>query len=205
MILDLPSNNVEPGLIPMELHINEFDSSNEHHKKIFKVNFKNLTIDELKQSKADYFVVDTESNCLLLEPSEASLEMSKRFLKGPTSIEDDDDLFEIFFQNKDVHKHYFLIYHPTTRYRKEIYSERIKLFRKFFVENAFYFEPQVEFIEITNKLLAYRLGLDFNGVVLHLTNDFGDSTVASEKKKYFNIPMAWTHHNAFSDSGSELT
>jgi hypothetical protein len=165
------------------------------------MNFLNLSIDELKKSKADYFVADTEGNCLLLEPSETSLAMSKRFLKGPISIDDDDDLFEIFFQNKDVHKHYFLVYHPKKQYKREKYPARVKLFRKFFVENSFYFEPQVEFIEITNKLVAYRLGMDFDGVMLHMTNDFGNSTIASEKKNYFNLPMAWTHHSAFSDSG----
>jgi len=60
--LGLNSNEVQPGFTHYKLLIDQFDESNETHQKLLKMSFPKLIIEDLKKTKADYFLIDTEGN-----------------------------------------------------------------------------------------------------------------------------------------------
>jgi len=124
--------------------------------------------------------------------------MQSRFLKGPPSFNDEDELFEFFYSRRMMHQHYFVTFRKPQKVGREKYPPRVKLFRKFFVENAYLLEPQVQFLEITSPMLARRFGITNDGVLHHFTNDFGDLT-DGEKIKFFTINLSKKVNTELSD------
>lgn len=80
-------------------------------------------------------------------------------------------------------------------------SPRTKLFRKFFIENGAYFEPQVEFIEITNILLARKFGIMEEGLLHYFTNQSDFITIKGELKTILNLKLIANQNTANSEKG----
>lgn len=115
-------------------------------------------------------ISDTYDNWLWLEKDNTDLQIASRFLKGPTQITNEDELFQLMDAKRNLNVHYFIIYNGISSWRDKKFSPLVKIFRKFFIENGHFFEPQVEFIEITNLKTAQKIGITEEGVLHHYAN-----------------------------------
>ena len=153
-----------------KLEIDKFDENNPDHQKIFKRFFKAVDIKTIKNSTCPYMIVDTYSNWLWLEKDNIDLQIASRFLKGPQQISNEDDLFQLMDAKRNLNMHYFIIYNGISQNKEKKFSPLTKIFRKFYIENGHFFEPQAEFIEIANLKTANKIGITEEGVLHHFAN-----------------------------------
>ena len=152
------------------MEIDKFDETNPDHQKMFKKLFNIDDIKIIKQSTSPYMIVDEYSNWLWLENEDIDIQIATRFLKGPTQINNEDELFELMDSKRNLNMHYFIVYNGINSAKDKKFTPLTKIFRKFFIENGYYFEPQAEFIEIMNAKTANKIGIMDEGVLHHYTN-----------------------------------
>lgn len=202
--IDLPSISQISPISLVRLKIDEFDSTNPEHEKIFQKHFPKLTIEKLKNSHKDYLVVDEFGNQLGMEREDVDIEIYKRFIKGPLTFTDHNQLFEYLDSNKKSNKHYFIVYSKHKRFWNKKFSPKMKLFRKFYTENSGFFHPQVEFIEVSGLISTFRLGIKEEGVIHHFTNQLEEISVKGEPSSFYNLKLVKNIHHLSTEKGKFL-
>ena len=120
----------------------------------------------------------------------------QRFLNGPPMIYSIDELFSLVL-NSTPNTHFFITYNNIRFQTNRLFTPKIKLFRKFYIENAKFLGQNVHFIEVTNKYLASMLGMA-DGNIHHLVkNDDMYDTQGQEISFYNQNLVRNTHKHNF--------
>lgn len=113
----------------------------------------------------------------------------EKFLIGPIVVNTPDELFELFEQRGRTNMNYFVIYNGIKWKWTKVFASRVKLFRKFYIENSKLLGDQAVFIELHNKHTASLLGIKDEGVVHHFVHKIENYDVPGNPVKFFNINL----------------
>lgn len=112
-----------------------------------------------------------------------------KFIQNPQKIQNLDELFDVLEINRGTNTKYFIILNTGSAVPKD-FSIQQKLFRKFFYENSSFIEEEAVFLEITDKRVAQKIGIDGEDMILVVQNENPYASLRNgEQFKLMNLPL----------------
>ena len=126
---------------------------------------------------------------------EMDVRLASRFFTGPSLVQDEDELYDRLEIHKGSSHKYFICLNPAHAvrgYDTVNFNPRVKLFRKFFIENAGMLQGNCTFLELKDKRLAEKIGITQEGQIYCFENPSILSSRSKNELSLFNLKLLRT-------------